>query len=151
MTITPIQIPTTIKVLRLFKSNLVLANVFSLCILIGHFSWSVSVNDFSIFSAGGGLLSLISILLFLSYTTPTEEDSYLNHLKILYPLNHEKGIHGDIVTDQSLLKEDHRNVLGNKLLSVQSYYLIWTVIGTLIWSYGGFIELKYLQHLFCIG
>lgn len=151
MAITPIKIPHTIRLLRLFKSNLVLANVFSLCILIVHFVLSLSSQDFSIFSSGGGLLSLISLLLFLSYTVPTDEDSYLNHLKLTYPLDHERGVLGEIPTPQSLLQEEHRNVLGNKLLSAQSYYLFWSVVGTLVWAYGGFLKPEYFHPLICVG
>ncbi|ALO34750.1 hypothetical protein CMT41_08515 [Colwellia sp. MT41] len=151
MQITAIKIPATIKLLRLFKSNLVLANALSLLIIAIHMGMSLSSGDFSILSAGGGLLSLISLLLFLSYTIPTDENEYLSYLKIIYPLDHEKGVLGEQKTTISLLQEERRSVLGNKLMSVQSYYLVWSIIGTLIWAYGGFLKTEHFQAIFNCG
>ncbi|AUJ68752.1 hypothetical protein [Pseudoalteromonas sp. NC201] len=137
---TAVKIPIPIKMLCLFKSSLISANSLCLSIIALHLVISFLCNDFTILSAGGGLLCAISLILFLSYNVPTTEEDYLKYLKTMYPLNHEQGVLGERVTEERRIElENPRIVKGNLLLSVQSYYLVWSVIGTLIWSYAGYL------------
>lgn len=137
-----INIPTTIKVLRTFKSSLIVANSFCVLVLVIHVCFSIWLCNFNILASGGGLVALLATIMFLSYSVPSDEHDILNYLKTLKPLYFEGGNLGMVVSsEEKLSKENERISDGNNYLKIQAMYIIWSVVGTLLWAYAGYIHI----------
>lgn len=118
------------------------SSVFALFIL--HIFLSVYLADFTWFGAFGALLSIFGLLVSLSYAlpledidpkdlTPTEEGEHyvLGGLPLAEVVSETKTI--DTIK-QSNIKRVHKNYENI------STYIIFTVAGTLIWAYAGFLN-----------
>lgn len=137
-----IKIPITIKLLRTFKSSLIFANSFSIVVLFAHTLLSIHYSNFNILASGGGLVALMSTVIFLSYSVPSTEHEVMNYLKTIKPLFFEGGILGLHVTPEAKLKaEQERVTYGNSYMKIQAMYIIWSLIGTILWAYAGYIKI----------
>jgi len=141
MEITPIKTPIGIQILRCLKRRLWVANMICLSAISLHIVLSLSFKDFAVLSAGGGLVCLLSLILFLSYSVPTSDKDFIKTLKIIYPLKHEFGQLADILPEEEKTKTENKRVVwGNKHLSMQAAYFWWSLVGTLLWAYAGFLN-----------
>jgi len=78
--------------------------------------------------------------MFLSYSVPSSKYEILHFLKSTKPLYFEGMSLGLTVTPEEKLSEETKRILeGDAYLKIQSMYIVWAVIGTLIWAYAGYI------------
>ncbi len=116
-----------------------------LALFIVHIFLSIYLTDFTWFAAFGALLSIFGLLASFSYALPLEDIDP----KDLAPT--EEGEHfviggsplGDLVTDRESIDQIKQSKIDGILHKYEniSTYIVFTVVGTLIWAYGGFVNI----------
>lgn len=115
-----------------------------LTLFILHIFLSVYLTDFTWFAAFGALLSIFGLLASFSYALPLEDIDP----KDLAPT--EEGEQyvvdgsplGELVTDKENIDSIKQSNIDRVLRKYEniSTYIIFTVVGTLIWAYAGFLN-----------
>ena len=124
------------------SKKILYGSVFALLIL--HIFLSVYLTDFTWFAAFGALLSIFGLLASFSYALPLEDIDP----KDLAPT--EEGDQyvvggspfGELVTDKENIDSIKQANIGRVLKKYENIftYIIFTVFGTLIWAYAGFLN-----------
>ncbi|HTF94726.1 MAG TPA: hypothetical protein VL995_01215 [Cellvibrio sp.] len=122
------------------KINLFLILAFSLHVLL-----SFIVKDFAWLASFGALLGVIAILLIASQSFLADYETEIYHLHLEKTPNEMVvgGFNfGSHVKDESKIKEilEKRKIEFSKKYKNVIYYLVLTIIGTLIWAYAGFLN-----------
>ena len=80
--------------------------------------------------------------MFLSYSVPSDEHDIMNYLKTFKPIYFEGAVLGlEVPPEDRLLEENKRISDGNNYLKIQAMYIIWSMVGTLLWAYAGYITI----------
>lgn len=96
------------------------------------------LNDMSIFSASGGVVTIFGLFSIIKFTTV---DKYLRREEIAY---NSTGVTGPPVSDEELgrvmtANREAARVRLEKELRTEMTGVFMTVVGTVIWAYGGYI------------
>lgn len=124
------------------SKKILYGSIFALFIL--HIFLSISLADFTWFAAFGALLSIFGLLASFSYALPledidpkdlaaTEEGEY--YIEGGSPL-------GELVTNKENIDNIKQSNINRVLKKYENItkYIIFTVVGTLIWAYAGFLN-----------
>jgi len=116
--------------------------VFSLLSIFCVISIFVSIikKDFAWFSAYGGVATIFGILLTVSHSVPMSKEEINRFLDSLFPESRD-GILSE--TESATNREariSKRISEANRILNSEAIGLIVTIIGTLIWAYGAFLN-----------
>lgn len=124
------------------SKKILYGSVFALFIL--HIFLSVYLADFTWFAAFGALLSIFGLLASFSYALPLE---YIDPKDLAPTEEGERYVvggspFGELVIDKEnidSIKQSNINRVLKKYENI-STYIIFTVVGTLIWAYAGFLN-----------
>jgi hypothetical protein len=127
---------------------LFLLTLFSIHILL---TWLC--RDFTWLAAFGGLLTVLGVLLIFHYSLPENESREYKPKETVrkedgeYVLEPERGfasyipeeVAKQLIQEQKQQAIDHANYINEKRKHLASY-LIFTIAGTLLWAYAGFLN-----------
>lgn len=130
-------------------SKLVLYSIVAILFVI-HIFLSIYLADFTWFAAFGALLSIFGLLASFSYALPLEEvdpkdleptedgDQYVSGG---FPM-------GEVITDKESIDRIKQSNIDGVLGKYEniSTYIVFTVLGTLIWAYAGFLNVIFTSQ-----